>query len=52
MVILGIILLVLGLLIPAVKFLFFVGLLLVVVGALFLVLSVAGHSIGGRKYWY
>lgn len=49
MLVLGIILIVLGLLIPAVKFLLFVGLLLALVGGVFLWLHSMGRS---RRNWY
>lgn len=29
-----------------------VGVVLIVIGLILLVLSLAGHSVGGRRYWY
>lgn len=50
MLILGIVLLVLGWLL-GLQILWFIGLLLAVVGLVLLAASLAGHSVGGRR-WY
>lgn len=51
MIILGIVLLVLGyfLVVPILETL---GIILLVIGALFWVLGGAGHPVAGRRYWY
>lgn len=49
MLIVGIILLVLGLIVPALKVLFWLGLLLALVGAVFLALHSTGRS---ERNWY
>jgi hypothetical protein len=52
MIILGIILLVLGLLVPAIHFLLFIGLVVLVIGAVLAIAGFAGREIGGRKHYY
>jgi multisubunit Na+/H+ antiporter MnhG subunit len=56
---LGIILIVLGLLLPSLvptfafaHLLFVVGVILLVVGVLLAVLGRAGHAVGGRRHYY
>lgn len=51
MVVLGIILLILGyvLTIPA---LWTIGIVLLVIGAIFWILGVVGRPVGGRRYWF
>jgi uncharacterized membrane protein HdeD (DUF308 family) len=51
MIILGIILLVLGYLLP-IPILATIGWILLVVGALLFVLGAVGRPVGGRQYWY
>ena len=51
MIILGLILLILGFLFH-VSILWTIGLILVVVGAVFAILGATGRAIGGRKHWY
>lgn len=51
MIILGIILLVLGLLF-GISILYYIGALLLVVGAVFWILARTGRPVGGRRYWY
>jgi membrane protein implicated in regulation of membrane protease activity len=52
MLILGIVLLVLALLIPALHFLFWIGIILIIVGLIFLALGGMNRPVGGRRYWY
>lgn len=52
MLIIGILLIVLALVVPALHILFWIGVVLLVVGA---VLAIAGHSgrtVGGRTHWF
>lgn len=51
MLILGIILIVVGLLVPKLAVLFTIGLILGIIGLVLLVLGQAGHAVGGRR-WY
>jgi hypothetical protein len=51
MIVLGIILLVLGYLLP-IPILATIGWILLVVGALLFILGAVGHPVGGRQYWY
>jgi hypothetical protein len=51
MIILGIILIVVGLLIPGLHILFTIGAILAVIGLVLLLLHGAGHGLGGRHYW-
>jgi hypothetical protein len=51
MVVIGIICLVLGYLLN-ISVLTTIGIILAVVGAVLLVAGVAGHPVGGRRYWY
>ena len=51
MVILGVILLLLGLLF-GVSLLYVIGLVLVVIGAVFWIAGSAGHAIGGRRHYF
>lgn len=51
MIILGIILLVVGYLLPL-PILYTIGAILVVIGLILLLLGFAGHPLGGRRYWY
>jgi membrane-bound ClpP family serine protease len=52
LIILGVVLLVLALLVPAVHFLFWVGVVLVVVGLALLLAGSTGHAVGGRNHYY
>jgi hypothetical protein len=59
MIALGVVLIVLGLLLPSVvptfafaHLLFVLGLVLLVVGAILAVLGRTGHTIGGRRHYY
>lgn len=51
MIILGLILLILGWLLPL-PILVTLGIFLLVVGALLELLGVGGYTIGGRRHWY
>lgn len=51
MLVLGLILLLCGYFF-AVHFLFVLGIILLIVGAVLWFASAAGHSIGGRRFWY
>lgn len=54
MIILGLILLLLGLLLPVpfAGVLFWIGVVLLVVGLVLLLAGLSGHAVGGRKYYY
>jgi membrane protein implicated in regulation of membrane protease activity len=52
MIILGIILVVLGLIVPAIHFLLWLGIVILVVGAVLALLGMAGREIGGRRHYY
>jgi hypothetical protein len=51
MIILGVILLILGFIL-GIPVLWTIGIILVVVGAVFWILGATGRAIGGRRYWY
>jgi membrane-bound ClpP family serine protease len=51
LIVLGIILLVIGF-VAGIAILWTIGVILVVVGAIFALLGFAGREIGGRKHWY
>ena len=51
MIVLGIICLVVGFVL-ALPVLWTIGIILVVIGAIFWVLGAAGHAIAGRRTWY
>ncbi|HEY4992151.1 MAG TPA: hypothetical protein VII33_08700 [Nakamurella sp.] len=51
MIILGIVLLIVGFVV-SIPILWTIGIILVVVGAVFWILGATGRAIGGRKYWY
>lgn len=52
MIILGLILLVVGYLVPGLSFLVWIGGLLLIVGLILLVLGNVGRPVGGRKVWF
>jgi membrane-bound ClpP family serine protease len=52
MIILGIILLVVGLVIPKLAILFTIGIIVLVIGLILLALGTFNHPVGGRRYWY
>jgi hypothetical protein len=51
MIILGVILLVIGF-IASIPILWTIGIILVVIGLIFLLLGATGRAVGGRKVWY
>jgi hypothetical protein len=51
MIVLGIVLLIVGFVV-SIPILWTIGIILVVVGAVFWILGATGRAIGGRKYWY
>ena len=51
MIVLGVILIVIGYLVP-IPILYTIGGILVVIGIVLLILGQTGRVIGGRKYWY
>ena len=51
MIILGIILLILGFVLSS-PILWTIGIILIIVGAVFAILGATGRAIGGRKHWY
>ena len=51
MIVLGIILIVVGYLVP-VPILYTIGGILVVVGVILWILGAVGRPVGGRRYWY
>jgi hypothetical protein len=51
MIVLGIILLIIGFVVK-IAIVWTIGIILVVIGAIFALLGTAGREIGGRKHWY
>jgi len=51
MIVLGLILLILGWLL-GISILWTIGIIVLIIGIVFLVLGQMGHAIGGHKYWY
>ena len=51
MIVLGLILLILGWLL-GISILWTIGIIVLIIGIVFLVLGQMGYAIGGRKYWY
>jgi Family of unknown function (DUF6131) len=51
MIVIGLILLILGWLLN-ISILWTIGLIVLVIGIVFLVLGQMGRAVGGRKYWY
>jgi hypothetical protein len=51
MIVLGVLLLVLGYVLPL-PLLFTLGWVLVVLGVVLYLIGLAGHPVGGRRYWY
>lgn len=51
MVVLGLILLIVGYIIP-IPILVTIGFILLIVGLILLLLGGIGHPVGGRRYWY
>jgi len=52
MLILGLILLIVGLLVPALSVLETIGIILLIIGAVLWFAGYAGHPVGGRRYWW
>jgi multisubunit Na+/H+ antiporter MnhG subunit len=52
MIALGVILIILGLVLKTVHWLFVIGVILLVIGAVFWLLGRVGRPVGGRRYWY
>jgi hypothetical protein len=48
---LGIILIIIGLVVPTLKIVFDIGVVLAVIGLVLLLLHGTGHGLGGRHYW-
>lgn len=51
MIVLGVVLILLGWLLPL-PILFTIGVILVVIGVILMILGSTGHVFGGRRYWY
>jgi hypothetical protein len=51
MIVLGAILLILGFILK-IHFLWVIGIILLVIGAVFWILGSVGRPVGGRRYWY
>jgi Family of unknown function (DUF6131) len=51
MIVLGLILLILGWIL-GISILWTIGIIVLIVGIIFLVLGQMGRAVGGRKYWY
>lgn len=51
MIVLGVILLILGLLL-GIPLLTYIGIILLIVGAVFWILGSTGRPVGGRSHWY
>ena len=51
MIVIGVILLILGLLLD-IGILWTIGIIVLIVGIIFLVLGQMGRAVGGRKYWF
>lgn len=51
MIVLGVILLIVGYVLP-IPILYTIGWILVVIGAILWIVGYAGHPVGGRRYWY
>lgn len=52
MIILGLILLLVGFLVPGLAILKTIGIILLVVGLVLLLLGGVGHPVAGRRYWF
>ena len=52
MIVLGVILLVVGLLVPNLSILTTIGIILLVVGGVLWLLGSVGRPVAGRRYWY
>ncbi|MFY9765298.1 MAG: DUF6131 family protein [Mycobacterium sp.] len=52
MIVLGIILIVVGYVVPSLSILYTIGGILVVVGVILWILGAVGRPVGGRRYWF
>lgn len=52
MLILGLVLLIVGLLVPQLAVLETIGIVLLIIGAVLWAAGFAGRPVGGRRYWY
>ena len=52
MIILGVVLLLLALIVPALNILFWPGIILLIVGAALAAMGGVGHPVGSRRHWY
>ena len=48
----GVILIILGVVFKAIKWLFVLGVVLLVMGGVFWILGLVGRPVGGRRNWY
>lgn len=52
MIVLALVLILLALLIPALHVLFWIGVVVGIVGIVLLVAGASGNSVGGRRFWF
>jgi hypothetical protein len=52
MIVLGVILLIIGFVVPALHILWVIGVILLVIGAVLFIMGRAGRAVGGRRHWY
>ncbi|MGB6514537.1 DUF6131 family protein [Mycobacterium sp.] len=52
MIVLGIILIIVGYVVPSLSILYTIGGILVVVGVILWILGAVGRPVGGRRYWF
>jgi hypothetical protein len=52
MIALGVILIILGLVLKTIKWLFVLGVVFVVMGGVFWLVGLVGRPVGGRRHWY
>jgi membrane-bound ClpP family serine protease len=52
MIILGVILLIIGLLVPGLSILFTIGIIVLIIGLVLLIVGQFHGPVGGRRYWY
>ncbi|MCW2899952.1 MAG: hypothetical protein JWO67_2217 [Streptosporangiaceae bacterium] len=52
MILIGLILLVLALVVPALHVLFWIGVILLLIGCVLAVAGAGGREIGGRRWWW
>jgi hypothetical protein len=51
-IVLGLVLLIVGALLPVPAFVSTIGMILLIVGVILLVLGGVGHPVAGRRYWW